>query len=173
MKAHYKFTFILLAMVISQAATAQGTTAESLFAVGEQLYHKGKFQSSSDSLEKAAVLFEWQKNISGQIKSLHLVGDCKATLGDCEKAQAIIKRSLQLAKENFQPMSAEVAESFYYLARTCGCTRLHDEGIGYLKKSIELKRKLFGEGTEIAYDYNFIGYFFTNLGQARQRIALS
>jgi CHAT domain-containing protein len=168
MRSLFGLTYILVALAII-AAHSQGKNdlwkAESLFTAGKQLYQNGKFKASADTLNLAATLFERQKNISGQIKSMFLFGDSKATLGDCEKAQEVIRRATQLAKENFKPVSPELADSYYYMARTCACTRVHDEGIGYLNKSIALKRNLYGEGTEVAFDYDFIGYFYTNIGK--------
>jgi CHAT domain-containing protein len=144
----------------------QGNHADALFATGQQLYDEGKYQTAADSLDKAATLFEFQKDLAGHVKSLNLFGECMANMNRCEKAVEILNRSVEISINNFKPQSSEVAYSYYYLARALGgCSRKHAEAISLLHKTIRLKRNLFGEGNEVAFDYTFIGYIFNSAAQ--------
>ena len=144
----------------------QGNHTDALFAAGQQLYDAGKYQPAADSLDKAAMLFEFQKDLAGQVKSLNLFGECMANMNRCEQAVEILDRSLKIALNNFKPQSSEVAYSYYYLARALGgCSRKHIEAIELMRKSIHLKRNLFGEGNEVAFDYTFLGYIFNSAAQ--------
>ena len=136
------------------------------FSKGKQLYDDGKYQLAFEAVEKAAVAYENEKNISGQVKALNLMGECQANLNQCDQSLATLNRSKALTLSHFKPESQEVANTYYYLARSLGgCARNHAEAIALMNQSIRLKRKLFGEGVEVAYDYNYMGYMFTNLAQ--------
>jgi CHAT domain-containing protein len=131
-----------------------------------QLYEDGKYQSAFENLEKAVLAFEKAKNISGQVEALNLLGECKANLNQCDQSLEILNQSKALTLAHFKAESSEVANAYYYLARSLGgCARKHVEGIDMMHQSINLKRKLFGEGVEVAFDYNYMGYMFTNLAQ--------
>ena len=159
---------VILGFLLSNhfmSAQLERKQAQSLFAIGQQRYDEGKYQTAADSLEKASALFEKSKDITGQVKSLNLLGDCKATLNQCEEAIHILNGSLKLVQANFKPQSKEVADVYYYLARAVGgCSRKQEEGIALLRKSMKLRRKLYGESPEVAFDYTTMGYFLTNLG---------
>ncbi len=159
--------FLLIAICISKIICAQNSSpAEALFLTGQQQYAEGKYQAATDRLEKAASAFEKEKNISGQVKALNLLGECKANLNQCDQSLEILNRSKTLTLANFKAESSEVANAYYYLARSLGgCARKHVEAIDLMRKSIKLKRKLFGEGVEVALDYNYMGYMFTNLAR--------
>jgi CHAT domain-containing protein len=167
MKTFLIITCCLIILAFGQASMAQNKSARysiQFLTSGKKLYDKGAFQTASDSIEKAATLLEDERDFSNQLRALHLFGDCQAILNHCEKAEEIFKRAFQLASKQFKPDSPEMAETYYYLGRSAGCSRKHEEGIANLKKSIQLKRTLNGEGIEVAYDYTYIGYLFTNMG---------
>jgi CHAT domain-containing protein/uncharacterized protein HemY len=156
--------FALAVVCFSKSLSAQGGKADAFFAIGQQLYEAGKYQAAADSLERAAILFESKKNTAGHVKSLNLLGECKANMNQCEPSLEILNRSVALALANFKAESPEVAYSYYYLARSLGgCARKHIDAIATMHKSISLKRKLFGEGIEVAFDYTYMGYMFLNL----------
>jgi CHAT domain-containing protein len=157
--------FLLTAICFSKTLCAQnGNQAEVLYAIGQQRYDEGKYQTAADSLEKALVLFESRHNMQGRVKALNLMGECKANLSQCDQSLEILDRALKLALANFKPLSSEVAYTYYYLARSMGgCARKHHEAITLMHKSINLKRQLYGEGIEVAFDYTYMGYMFNNL----------
>lgn len=160
------FFFLLIAICLSKIICAQNNSTEALFSIGKQQYENGKYQSAFENLEKAVLAFEKEKNISGQVKALNLMGECQANLNQCDQSLATLNRSKALTLSHFKPESQEVANTFYYLARSLGgCARNHAEAIRLMHQSIRLKRKLFGDGLEVAYDYNYMGYMFTNLAQ--------
>jgi len=141
--------------------------AEKILSLGQQLYDEGKYQTAADTLEKASILFEKLNNIAGQVKSLNLFGECKANLNQCDQSLEIINRSLTLALANLKADGAEVADTYYYLARANGgCSRKFDVAIPLMHKSIGMKRKLYGEGSEVAFNYTFMGYMFDNMGKS-------
>jgi CHAT domain-containing protein len=157
----YSLAIFLSAELIAQSSADK---ADALYQAAQQLYDAGKYQSAADSVEKAATIFESKRNIGGQVKSLNLLGECKANLNQCDPSLEILNRSVALALANFKPESSEVAYAYYYLARSLGgCVRRHNEAIATMHKSINLKRELFGEGVEVAFDYTYMGYMFFNL----------
>ncbi len=160
------FFFLLIAVCLSTIICAQNKNTVALFSIGKQLYEDGKYQLAVENLEKAALAFEREKNISGQVKALNLLGECKANLNQCDQSLEILNRSKALTLAHFKAESTEVANVYYHLARSLGgCARKHVEAIDLMHQSINLKRKLYGEGVEVAFDYNYMGYMFTNLAQ--------
>lgn len=153
-----------LASFVANGQTS--TEAERQYRGALQLYEAGQYQAGADSAQQAFQRFKQVNNISGQVKSLNLAGECLASLNQCDAALATLNKSRELTLANFTQGSTEIADVYYYLSRALGgCARKHEEAIGFMHKSITLKRKLFGEGVEVAYDYNYMGYMFTNLGK--------
>lgn len=155
---------VFIVIFISNAAFSFAQRGEILFSQGTMLYQRGKYQLASDSLEKALEFFRAAKDIVGEVKSSNMIGECKANLNQCEQALSILNYSMSLALANLKQDQPEMADTYYYLARaTGGCARKFDIAIPLLRKSINMKRRLFGEGAAVADGYTFMGYLLTTM----------
>jgi CHAT domain-containing protein/lipopolysaccharide biosynthesis regulator YciM len=157
---------LLFIISLCTAKAQHGNNAEKLYASAWQLYQEGRYQAAADSVQKAGFLYEKSGNLSGQVKSLNLLGECKTNQSQCEEALASLTKSLELTQANFKPISVEAAEVYYYLSRAYGgCARNFQEAIPNVRKSMSLKQQLFGEGPEVALNYAYLGYIFTSDGK--------
>lgn len=143
------------------------TTAAEFFAAGQQLYDLGKYKQASDTLAKAANLFEQFGKPIDQVRSANLQAECLSNLGQCDAAGALLQKSLVTIQLQSGDNRAVLADTYYYLSRHAGgCARKFDEAIGLMRKSLEIKTALYPSGDpSIAFDYTFLGYIYNSKGR--------
>jgi len=138
-----------------------------LFEKGKQLYFEGYYDSSIVILERTKKSYEKVNNSIGVIGTDYAIGENLANMGKCDQAIALISASLNIAENQFGSKDSITAEGYYYLSRAYGgCGRQYDTAIHLLKKSINIKTEIFGEESEeVAFDYNYMGYFLYSKGE--------
>ncbi len=158
---------LIVATVPIRASAQEKPAADDLFSRGKKLYDAGKYQWAADTFALASASFTAQRDTIGIIRSRQMLGECYANLGQCDKAIAGLRETLELALSTYREDHPEVAKSYYYLSRAVGgCARRFDEAISLMHKSIDLTRKAFGEESpELALNFNFLGFFFNHKDQ--------
>jgi tetratricopeptide (TPR) repeat protein len=171
MERTFFFALVLLGPIVNpDSCPAQDNKisrqAQNILGAAQKLYDDGHYQESADTVENAVMLFEKINDTTGLIRSLNLQGENMANLNLCDKAIEILNRSMQIATTRLPDDHPELAQSHYFLSRAYGgCARKFDDAIPLMQKSIRMKRKIHGEGVEVAFDYTFMGYMLYSKGQ--------
>jgi CHAT domain-containing protein len=162
---------VVLCLVISALHDCMGQGrdsehAEKILTTAQKHYDDGYYKKAADTLAVAVEIFERLGNTLGLIRALNLQGENFANLNQCDKAFGALQRSFALATAKLKPDDPDLAQTYYFLSRaTGGCARKFNEAIPLMFKSINMKKGLYGEGVEVAFDYTFLGFMYEQKGQ--------
>jgi len=145
---------------------AQTSDPHSLLEKGKKFYYDGKYDSAVNVLKQASYFFRQKNDYRQVLEAEYLIGENLANINKCDSAILIIDDALERCLERFGTVDSLTAKGYYYLARANGgCARKFRKAVSLLEKSKEINQNIYGEGSQVALDYNAMGNFYDFLGK--------
>ncbi|MEQ9403898.1 MAG: CHAT domain-containing tetratricopeptide repeat protein [Cyclobacteriaceae bacterium] len=131
---------ILLICANSQAQKidAKATTLKSR---ADSLSHISQYDSANVRWKQAAELFLKSENYAQYVQCLNEIGYSQTVLGQYEKSDSTLNKTLEEGKKLLGESSSEVGKSYYYIAGNQVAVGHYDQGRENMKKALMIALK--------------------------------
>lgn len=137
---------------------ADTTLAKAHLAIGDSLFHEGKFQSCIQNLTISSSFYQSARQYPDYFKVRKKIFEVYMTVGSFDQALKTAERTLKESTQLVTNDSLQIAEAYECLGRVHSSLENSDKGIEYLNKAIQIKEQVYGpEHLQLAMANNSLG----------------